>query len=183
MFYMFHYNKGGIPPGLIKFHDGFIKEIVRCFEKGKTVRRHAKEAQRAVKKALKIARKQKRKPGAMINRAISSIRGVSDEIEYTRKVLRTTYKNMEDALSEIESERVHEIIHLYENARESFEKKDFEKGASQLRESIQTLKKRRLVKTRTALFCGVSSEVGDLKRELQKRKDIRNMSGWVLKQS
>jgi hypothetical protein len=143
MLYVFRSNNGGIPHGLIRFHDVFVKEIVKCFEKGKIVRKQSREARKAIKKALKISKKQQRKPGAMINRAVGSVKAVSDEIEYVRKVLRTTYKNMEDALEEIEKERVEDIIALFENARESFEKKNFEKGVTQLRESVERLKKKR----------------------------------------
>jgi len=170
MFYTFRYNNGGIPHGLIKFHDSFIKEMVKCFEKGKEVKKHSKEARKAVKKALKIAKKERRKPAAMISRATGSVNRVSEEIEYARRVLWTTYKNMEAALREIEKEKVEDVIGSFENARESFEKRNFKKGGNQLRESMEKLKKKRLLKTRTALFCGVSSEVDNLKREFYGRK-------------
>ena len=171
MLFSFRYNKDGIAYGLIKFHDSFIKEIVKCFEKRSVVSRQTKGARKAVNKALKTARKKKQKPGAYINSAINAIRRTSDEIEYARKALKATYRNMENAFDQIEAEQVEEPIALIESARESFEKRNLKKGLELLQESKERLKKRPLLKTRTALFCGVSSEVGDLKREIERRKE------------
>lgn len=106
----------------------------------------------------------------MIDTALRVIRGFSHEIEYTRKTLRATYDNMEDALRQIEEEKIEEPITLIESASELFEKKDFEKGLELLQESREKLKKKLLLKTRTALFCGISSEVKDLKREIEELK-------------
>ena len=170
MFFLFRYNRDGIPYGPIKFHDSFIWEIVRYFEKGRQVRRQIREAQKAINKARKIAKKKKRKPGVMIDTALGVIRGLNDEVEYTRKALRVTYENMENALNQIEKERIEEPITLIESARELFEKKDFDKGLELLQESREKLKKKLLLKTRTALFSGISSEVKDLKREIEKLK-------------
>jgi hypothetical protein len=176
MFFLFRYNKDGIPYGLIKFHDSFIKDTVKYFEKGRQVRRRTREARKAINRALKIAKKNKRKPAVMIGTALRVIRGFSDEIEYTRKALRATYENMEDALKQIEEERIEEPITLIESAHELFEKKDFEKGVELLEESREKLKKKLLLKTRTALFCGISSEVKDLKREIEELKQNNLLS-------
>jgi len=90
MFFLFRCNKGGIPYGLIKFHDLLVKDTVKYFEKGKEVRKGIREARKALNRALKIVKKKKRNPGVMIGRALSVLKGFSDEIEYTRKALRVT---------------------------------------------------------------------------------------------
>jgi seryl-tRNA synthetase len=176
MFFLFRYNKDGIPYGLIKFHDSFIREIVKYFEKGRQVRRQIREARKAINKAFKLARKKKRKPGVMIDTALGVIRGLNDEIEYTRKALRATHENMENALKQIEQERIEEPITLIESAQELFEKKNFQKGLELLQESREKLNKKLLLKTRTALFSGISSEVKDLKREIEKLKQNKLVS-------
>ena len=176
MFFLFRYNKDGIPYGLIKFHDSFIEETVKYFEKGRQVRRVTREARKAINKGLKIAKKKKRKPGVMIDKALRAIRVVSDEIEYTRKALRATYENMEDALKQIEQERIEEPMTLIESAQALFEQKDFEKGMEQLERSREKLKKRLLLKTRNALFCGISSDFQVLKQEIGKFKQKKHPS-------
>lgn len=171
MFFLFRYNKDGIPSGLIKFHDLLIKDTIKYFEKGKQVRKGIREALKAQNKALKIAKKKKRNPGVMIGTALSSLKGFSDEIEYIRRALKATYDNMEKALQQIEQERIQEPITLIENARELFMKNDFEKGTELLKESKEKVGTKELLKTRAALFRGISNEVKDLKREIEKLRN------------
>ena len=171
MLFLLRYNKDGIPYGLIKFHDLLVEDTVKYFEKGKQIRKGIKEASKAHKKALKIAKKKKRNPGVMIETALSAIKGFSDEIEYIRRALKATYDNMEKALKEIEQERIQEPITLIENARELFTNNDFEKGMELLKESKEKVGKKELLKTRAALFRGISNEVKDLKREIEKLRN------------
>jgi hypothetical protein len=171
MFFLFQYNKDGIPYGLIKFHDLLVKDTVKYFEKGKKIRKGFKEMRGALNRALKIAKKKKRNPGVMIETALSVLKGFNDEIEYIRRALRATYDNMEKALKQIEEERIWEPITLIENARELFMKNDFEKGTELLKESKEKLGKKVLLKTRAALFRGISNEVKNLKREMEKLKN------------
>jgi len=171
MFFLFRCNKDGISYGLIKFHDLLVKDTVKYFEKGKQVRKGIREARKAHNKALKIAKKKKRNPGVMIGTALSVLKGFNDEIEYIRRALRATYDNMEEALKQIEQERIQEPITLIENARELFIKNDFEKGTELLKESKEKLGKKELLKTRAALFRGISNEVKDLKREIEKLRN------------
>ena len=171
MFFLFRFNKDGIPIGLIKFHDLLIKETIKYFEKGKQIRKGIREALKAQKTALKIAKKKKRNPGVMIETEISVIKGFSDEIEYIRRALKATYDNMEKALDQIEQERIQEPIALIENARELFMKNDFKKGLELLKESKKMVGKKELLQTRAALFRGISNEVKDLKREIEKQRD------------
>ena len=171
MFFLFRYNKDGIPNGLIRFHDLLIEDTVKFFEKGKQIRKGIKEARKAQNKALKIVKKKKRNPGVMIETAHSVIKGFSDEIDYIRRALRATYDNMEKALNQIEQERIQEPITLIENARELFTKNDFKKGTELLKESRKMVGKKELLKTRAALFRGISNEVKDLKREIEKLRN------------
>ena len=107
----------------------------------------------------------------MIGTALSSLKGFSDEIEYIRRALKATYDNMEKALQQIEQERIQEPITMIENARELFIKNDFEKGTELLKESKEKVGKKELLKTRAALFRGISNEVKDLKREIEKLRN------------
>lgn len=171
MFFLFRYNKDGIPYGMIKFHDLLVEDTVKYFEKGKQIRKRIREARKAHKKALKIVKKKKRNPGVMIGTALSVLKGLSDEIEYIRRTLRATHDNMEKALKQIEQERIQEPITLIENARELFINNDFKKGTELLKESKKKVGKKELLKTRAALFRGISNEVKDLKREIEKLKN------------
>ena len=171
MFFLFRYNKDGIPSGLIKFHDLLVEDTVKYFEKGKQIRKVIREARKAHNKALKIAKKKKRNPGVMNETALSVLKGLSGEIEYIRRALRATHDNMEKALKQIEQERIQEPITLIENARELFIKNDFEKGTELLKESKEKVGTKELLKTRAALFRGISNEVKDLKREIEKLRN------------
>ncbi|MBW2318304.1 MAG: hypothetical protein JRF24_06450 [Deltaproteobacteria bacterium] len=166
MFFLFRYNKDGIPQGLIKFHDLFVEDTIGYFEKGKSIRKRIKDARKALNKAIKIAHKKRRNPGVMLGTAQKALKGVHNEVAYIRKALKAIYDNMEKALKQIEAERIEEPLALLEEARGCFEKKNVEKGIALLKESREKAEKKQLLKTRTALFCGVSDGVKDLKREI-----------------
>jgi hypothetical protein len=168
--FLFRYKKNGIPFGLIRFHDLLLKDTVEYFEKGKLIRKRGKEARRAIKRALKIAKKNKRNPAEKIARAIGVLRGFGEELEITRKALRTTYNNIESALNQIEEERIDEPFTLIENARQLFIKNDFKKGIKLLEDSKEKFGKKVLSKTRKAFLGGISSEVRKLKAEIERSR-------------
>jgi hypothetical protein len=170
MFFLFRYNKDGIPQGLIKFHDLLVEDTVAYFEKGKAIRKRIKDTSKAVNKAIKLANKKKRNPGVMLGTAHKALQGLYSEVEYTRKALKAINDNMEKALKQIEQERIKEPLSLLEKARACFERKDMEKGITLLKESKEKAEKKQLLKTRTALFCGISDEVKDLKHEMDGRR-------------
>ena len=163
---IFRCSKGGIPLILMKLHDFLIGELLNFFEKSRTVRKKNKEARKAINKAFKIAKKRRRNPGVMIGTAIKTIRGLNEEVEYTRKILKATFHSMEKALDQIQKERIEEPAALIENAQVFFEKKNFNKGLELLKESKEKANKKVLLKSRTAIFGGIS-EIKDLKREIE----------------
>jgi hypothetical protein len=167
MFFLFRYNRHGIPQGLIRFHDLLIEDTVAYFEKGKAIRKKIKSAGKAIDKAVKIAGKKKRNPGVMLGTAHKALQGLHSEIEYTRKALKAIEDNMEKALREIEQERIKEPIAFIEKARGCFERKDIGKGIALLKEAREKTDQKQLLKTRTALFCGISGKVRDLKHEIE----------------
>jgi len=167
MFFLFRYDKDGIPQGLIRFYDLLVEDTVAYFEKGKAIRKRIKDARKAIDKAVKLASKKKRNPGVMLTTAHKAFQGLQSEVEYTRKALKAISDNMEKALKQIEQERIKEPVALIEKARGCFERKDIEKGIALLKESKEKAEKKQLLKTRTALFCGISDEVKDLKHEIE----------------
>ena len=167
MFFLFRYNKDGIPRGLIRFHDLLVKDTVEYFEKGKTIRKGIKHARKVIDKAYRIAKKRERNPAEKIARVLDVFKRFREEVEYTRRALRATHDNMENALRQIEEERIDEPLALIENARELFLNNDFEKGLALLKESKEKIGKKVLLKTRTALFSGISSEVKDLIEKIE----------------
>ena len=76
------------------------------------------EARKAVKQALKLAKKKKINPGVKINQARDVLEELREEVQYTRKVVRATAEEMEKAIRHIEEERIGEVLALIDRARE-----------------------------------------------------------------
>jgi hypothetical protein len=163
------YKKKGLPEGLIRLHEFLLEDMIVYFEKGKLTRKKTREARKAVKQALKLARKKKINPGVRINQAREFIEELREEVEYTRKVLRATAEEMENALRHIEEERIEEALTLIDRARERFRGKEIEKGLQALKESQGKMDKKILDKTRKAVLAGIHSNVKKLKYELEER--------------
>jgi hypothetical protein len=164
-------NRKGLPFGLIRLHERVMQDMIAYFEKGKVARKQTKEARKAVKEALKVAKKKKINPGVKINRAREALDELLEEVEYTRKVIRATADEMDEAIKRIEEERVREAITLMDRARDRFRNKDIEKAMDLLRESQAKMATKILERTRTAVLGGIDSEVKNLKYELQERKN------------
>jgi hypothetical protein len=107
----------------------------------------------------------------MLGTAHKAMKGLQNEVAYTRKALKAIYDNMEKALKHIEHERIEEPAALIEKARVCFEEKNFKEGIALLKESKEQAEKKQLLKTRTALFCGITDEVKDLKHEMEETKN------------
>ncbi|MBW2029705.1 MAG: hypothetical protein JRJ31_11595 [Deltaproteobacteria bacterium] len=173
MFSLYGYRKKGLPYGLIKLHESLLEDTIAYFEKGKTARRKIKEARKAVKQALKLARKKKINPGIKIGRAREVLLELLEEVEYTRKVLRAAAEQMENAIDRIRDERVGEVLALIDDARECFREKEIGKGMDRLKETQERLKKKVLERSRTALLGGIDGEVKTLKYELEQRRSTK----------
>jgi hypothetical protein len=164
------YKKKGLPYGLIRLHEFLVEDMIAYFEKGKLTRKRMKEAHKAVKQALKLAKKKKINPGVKINQAREVLEELREEVQYTRKVVRATAEEMENAIRHIEEERIGEVLALMDRARERFRDKEIEKGLDALRESQGKMTKKILDKTRQAVLAGIHSEVKNLKYELEERR-------------
>ena len=163
-------EKKGLPYGLISIHESLVEDVIAYFEKGKITRKKMKEARKALKEALKLAKKKKINPGVKINQAREVLEELREEVQYTRKVVRTTAEEMENAIRHIEEERIGEVLTLIDRARERFRDKEIEKGLDILRESQGKMAKKILDKTRQAVLAGIHSEVKKLKYELEERR-------------
>jgi hypothetical protein len=170
------YRKKGLPEGLIRLHEFLLEDMIVYFEKDKLTRKKTKEARKAVKQALKLARKKKINPGVRINQAREFIEELREEVEYTRKVLQATAEEMENALRHIEEERIEEALTLIDRARERFRGKEIEKGLQALKESQGKMDKKILDKTRKAVLAGIHSNVKKLKYELEERGSKKVLS-------
>ena len=164
------YKRKGLPYGLISIHESLVEDMIAYFEKGKLTRKRMKEARKAVKQALKLAKKKKINPGVKINQAREVLEELREEVQYTRKVVRATAEEMENAIRHIEEERIGEVLALMDRARERFRDKEIEKGLDALRESHGKMTKKILDKTRQAVLAGIHSEVKNLKYELEERR-------------
>lgn len=171
--FLFRYKKDGLPLGLIRVHEVIIRDTVHHFEKGKDIRARIKQARKAVKKALRVAKKKKINPGVKIGMALEEFEQIREELEYTRKSLTASYSELFDALERIQQERIEVPLSLIQKARELFREKHIERGIEKLKKSRGEMEKKVLLKTRSAIFGGTSNEVKDLKKEIEQLRKRR----------
>jgi hypothetical protein len=171
MFFLSRSKRKELPHRLIRIHESLLEDMIAYFEKGKVSREKMKEVGKALKQALKLAKKKKINPGVKINQAREVLEGLREEVQYTRKVIRATAEEMEKALGHIEEERIGEVLALIDRARERFRDKQIVKGLDVLREAQGKMKKKILDKTRQAVLAGLRSEVKNLKYELEERRN------------
>ena len=145
---------------LLKFHDTLLKDFIKHYEKDKHIRNEVKKAQKAVKQALKIAKKKKINPGIKIGEARDAFETLRQEMDFTTQALTVTTNNLQDALTKIQVERVEEPLAAINEARELFREKQIEKG-------IEVLK----VKSRSALLGGTSNEVTQFREQFAEYKN------------
>jgi hypothetical protein len=170
MLWLAGYKRNGLPYGLIKLHEFLLRDIIAYFEEGKVARKKIKDARKAVKQALKMAKKKKINPSLKINLARQILEELLQELDYTRKVLRAAAEEMDSAIRHIEEERVGEVLSLVDRAHEHFRNKEMERAMDLLRESEVKMRNKILEKTRTAILGGIHSDVKNLKYELQEKK-------------
>jgi alanyl-tRNA synthetase len=169
MLSLVRYKRKGLPNGIISIHEFLLEDMITYFEKGKVTRAKIKGARKALKQALKLARKKKINPGVKINQAREEWEELREEVEYTRKALRATAEEMENAIRRIEEERIGEVLALMDRARERFRSKDMEGGIDLLKQSQGKMESKVLEKSRGALLGGIHGKVKNLKVELEKR--------------
>lgn len=170
----FRSNKDGLAHALIGIHERLLEDAILYFEKGKSARRRTREARKAIRQAIKVARKKQINPGVKIGAAREALEGLREEVTYTRKVLRSVYDNLENALQRIEEEKIREPLALVEGARNLFRDKKTEKGLQVLSSCEEMVRKKALDKSRTALFGGLDNEVRRLRNELRERQQRKS---------
>jgi hypothetical protein len=169
MLLLSRYKRKELPHRLIRIHESLVEDMIAHFEKGRITREKMKEARKALKLALKLAKKKKINPGVKITQAREVLEELREEVQYTRKVVRATAEEMEKAIQHIEEERIGEVQALIDRARERFRNKEIEKGLDLLKEAQGKMTKKVLDKTRQAILAGIHSEVKKLKYELEER--------------
>jgi hypothetical protein len=159
-----------LPYAIITIHESLLEDMINYFEKGKVTRAKIKGGRKALKQALKLARKKKINPGVKINQAREEWEELREELEYTRKALRATAEEMENAIGRIEEERIGEVLALMDGARERFRSKDIEGGIDLLKQSQGKMESKVLKKSRGMLLGGIHGKVKNLKVELEERR-------------
>ena len=172
----FRYKKDGLPLSVIKVHDAILKGTVDYFEKSKDVRNGIKQARKAVKQALKFAKKKNINPGIKIGVAREALDEIREELKFTRKSIAKTYSNLDEALDRIQNERVMQPLFLIDKAHELFREKQIDKGMEMLKKCLDELEKNGLAKTRTTLFAGTSNQVTALKKEIEEYKQTKRLN-------
>jgi hypothetical protein len=173
MLWLGGYKRNGFPYGLIRLHEFLLRDMIAYFEQGKVARKKIRNARKAVKQALKMAKKKKINPSLKINLARQVLEELLEETEYTRKVIRAAAEEMDNAIQRIEEERVGEVLSLIDRAHEHFRNKEIEKAMNLLRDSQAKMRNKILEKTRTAILGGIHSDVKNLKYELQEKNKKR----------
>lgn len=177
----FPIKKNGLPNTLVKTHDSLLKDFIKHYEKDKHIRNGLKKAHKAIKQALKIAKKKKINPGIKIGEACDVFESLRQEIEYTNQALMTTTNNLQDALTKIQVERIEEPLAAINEARDFFRDKQIEKGIDVLKESEGGIKKKVLVNSRSALLGVTNNEISQLKDQLAEHKKNRGNGKGVVK--
>lgn len=170
MFSLFRYKKNGLPSGLIKLHEFLLEDIILYFEKGKFVRKRVREARKAIKQALRFAKKKKIYPSQKTTLAYTLMEELYEETDYTRQVLKEAAIEMEHLITQIEEERVLNTGTLIDNARQYFLEKEFEKGMTLLKQAQNQLEKKSLSKTRKTFLTNAKSEIKKIKHEIEKKQ-------------
>jgi hypothetical protein len=171
MLSFFRYKRNGLPYGLITIHEFLVQDIFRYFEKSRFVRKKTRNASKAIKGALRFARKKKTYPSNKTTEVLDALGQMQDELEYTHKVILTAFEEAENIIEMIRQEKVGEIIPLVERAREQFKNHDLEDGMELLKEAQKKLKNTFLPKSRKAALAGFDSDIKKLKHELMERKN------------
>ena len=156
---------------LLKFHDTLLKDFIKHYEKDKHIRNEVKKAQKAVKQALKIAKKKKINPGIKIGEARDVFESLRQEMDFTNQALMVTTNNLQEALTKIQVERIEEPLAAINEARDFFREKEIDKGIEVLKESEGEIRKKVLVKSRSALLGGTSNEVTQLREQFEEYKN------------
>ncbi|WP_319407933.1 hypothetical protein [uncultured Desulfosarcina sp.] len=171
MFSFFRYKRDGLPYGLITNHEFMVQDIFSYFEKGHFVRQKTRNARKAIKAALRFARKKKTFPSNKTTDALNALEQIKDEIEYTHKVISTAFEEAESIIQMIMKEKVGEVFPLVEKAREQFKNHDIEGGMELLKDVQEKLKNRFLPISRKEALAGFDSDIKKLKHELMERKN------------
>jgi len=164
------YKKNGLPYGLIKLHEFLLEDIIVYFEKGKFIKKRVKKAHKAIKQALRFAKKKKIYPSIKTDLAHDLMKEVLEEIKVTHKVLKEKAAAMESMITRIKEERVGNIPSQINSARDHFRENDFEKGMEILKEIQNDLKIKFLLKTRKTFLAGCGGEIKKIKYDLQRQR-------------
>jgi hypothetical protein len=173
MFTLFRYKKKGLPSGLIKIHEFLLEDIISYFEKGKFTRKRIKETRKAIKQALKFAKKKKIYPSNKTNLALNLMGELLEELDYTHKVVNEAAIEMESLLNQIKEERIANVSSLLSTASEHFKEKELEKGMGLLKEAQNELKKKFLLNTRKNILTGFDSEIKKIKLEIESKQKTK----------
>ena len=170
MFSLFRYKKNGLPHALITVHELVTRDIFDYFEKGRFARKKVRNAQKAIKAAIRFATKKKTYPSNKTADALNALGQIDDEIAYTHKAILTAYQEAENIVALIRQEKVGEIIPLVEKAKERFRDHDLDGGIALLKQVQERLKSPYLPVSRKKILGGLDSEIKKLKSELLERK-------------
>lgn len=170
MFTLYRYKKNGLPSGLIKLHEFLLEDIILYFERGRFIGKRIKKARRAIKQAIRFAKKKKIYPSKKTDLILECMEELREEVDYTYQVLQKAAVEMESMIIQIKEERVEDISLLINTARDHFREKEHEKGTELLEEAQNELEKKLLLKTRKNVLAGFDSEIKKIKYEIGKKQ-------------
>jgi len=168
MLWLFRYKKDGLAFGLFKIHEFLLEDIIRYFEKERSIKKKLKEARKTIKKALRFGKKKKIYPKDKTDRALELMEELQEELNYTRQAILESADELASLIVQIKEERVQTVYSLLSNAREHFRKTQFEEGRPLLQEAQKQLGQKLLLETRKNFLTGIDSKIKKLKREIEK---------------
>jgi hypothetical protein len=174
MFSLFRYKKNGLPYGVITIHEFLVRDIFGYFEKGRFIRKKVRHTRKAIKGALRFARRKKSYPSKKTTEALNALEQIHDEIEYTYKAIKTAFEEAEAAIKMIRQEKIGDITPLVKSARAHFKDHNLAAGMEHLKAAQERLKNIYLPKSRKAILGGLDSDIKQLKHELRHRQLSRS---------
>lgn len=166
-------NKYDLSFEIMTVHDNLIKEVLKYFEKGSSIKRQFRRTRKFVKKAFRFTRKKKMDSLEVLNQARNEMMIIQDDMQIAKKALRAIFSKLEQTLKIIEEARIAKPIALIENSKELIRNRKFQEATQSLNILKGETEVKPLGSIRNFVFGGTNDEVKHLRQRILE-KSIRS---------
>lgn len=166
-------NKYDLSFEIMTVHDNLIKEVLKYFEKGSSIKRQFRRTRKFVKKAFRFTRKKKMDSLEVLNQARNEMMIIQDDMQIAKKALRVIFSKLEQTLKIIEEARIAKPIALIENSKELIRNRKFQEATQSLNILKGETEVKPLGSIRNFVFGGTNDEVKHLRQRILE-KSIRS---------